>query len=232
MSRILINYATRKRKEKFFAHMNNIYATTRTNDFKIVVKVDEDDSEMCSLIGDINKMKNTAGYIVKPFGKVAAINAYIPWYEPWDILVNTSDDFEFKPGWDEVLIHRTSGVWPGSTDWFAHFSDGHVKEKLPTMSIFGREYGERFGWVYPPVYKSFSCDAEVMYVAQQIGKYHYFPEVLAEHKHPVNVKQNYDEVYKANDKFADYDTQTYFKRMKNNFYVHNPGRVVFEEHKR
>lgn len=232
MPRILINYASRKRKDKFLAHMANIYATTRTNDFKIVVKVDEDDNEMCNLMGDINKMRNTAGYIVKPFGKVAAINAYIPWYESWDILVNTSDDFEFKPGWDEVLIHRTSGVWPNTTDWFAHFSDGHVKEKLPTMNIFGREYGERFGWVYNPVYKSFSCDAENMYVAQTLGKYHYFPEVIAEHKHPVNVRQGYDEVYKTNDKFADQDTKIYFKRMKANFYVNNPGNVIFEQHKR
>jgi hypothetical protein len=230
--RLLLNYATRKRKDKFLAHMNNIYATTRTNDFKIVVKVDEDDSDMVALIPEINRMRNTAGYIVKPFGKIAAINAYIPWYEPWDILVNTSDDFEFVPGWDEVLIHRTSGVWPRSTDWFAHFSDGHVKEKLPTMSIFGREYGERFGYVYHPSYKSVSCDAEAMYVAMTLGKYHYFPEVLAEHKHPVNVKHGYDEVYKANDKFADQDTAIYFKRMKANFYVHNPGNVCFEHHKR
>jgi hypothetical protein len=212
--------------------MDNIYKTTRTHDFKIVVKVDEDDSEMVAMIPEINRMRNTAGYVIKPFGKIAAINAYIPWYEPWDILVNTSDDFEFKDGWDETLIHRTSGVWPNSLDWFAHFSDGHVKEKLPTMSIFGREYGERFGWVYPPVYKSVSCDAECMYVAMVLGKYHYFPEVLAEHKHPVNVRQPMDEVYRANDKFADQDTATYFKRMKNNFYVHNAGSVCFEQFKR
>lgn len=230
--RILINYATRKRKDKFLAHMNNILSTTITNDYKIVVKVDEDDPEMCALIPEINRMKNTAGYVVKPFGKIAAINAYIPWYEPWDILVNTSDDFTFVRGWDEILFHRTSGVWPNTLDWFAHFSDGHVFERLPTMSIFGREYGERFGWVYPPMYKSFSCDAEVFYVAQTLGRYHYFPEVLAEHRHPANIRQGYDEVYKANDKFAPYDTELYFRRMKKNFYVNNPGKVVFEQHKR
>jgi hypothetical protein len=230
--RLLINYATRKRKDKFLAHMNNIYATTRTDDFKIVVKVDEDDLEMVNLIPEINRMRNTAGYVIKPFGKVAAINAYIPWYEPWDILVNTSDDFEFVSAWDEVLLHRTSGVWPNTLDWFAHFSDGYVFDRLPTMSIFGREYGERFGWVYPPVYKSVSCDADVFYVAQTLGKYHYFPEVLAYHKHPVNVKQGYDDVYKTNDKYAEYDTAVYFKRMGKNFYVNNPGNVVFEKFKR
>jgi hypothetical protein len=232
MPRLLINYATRKRKDKFLAHMHNIYTTTKTNDFKIVVKVDEDDLEMVALIPEINRMKNTAGYVVKPFGKIAAINAYIPWYEPWDILVNTSDDFEFVSGWDEVLIRRTSGVWPNTTDWFAHFSDGHVHEKLPTMNIFGREYGERFGWVYAPVYKSVSCDAENMYVAQTLGRYHYFPEVLAYHKHPVNVGKGYDDVYKTNDKYADQDTKIYFQRMKKNFCVHNPGKVIFEQFKR
>lgn len=230
--RILINYATRKRKDKFLAHMNNIYATTVSNDFKIVVKVDEDDAEMAHMLGDINKMRNTAGYIVKPFGKIAAINAYIPWYEPWDILVNTSDDFTFVKGWDEIMLHRVSGVWPRTTDWFAHFSDGHVFERLPTMSIFGREYGERFGYVYHPSYKSFSCDAEAFYVAQQLGKYHYFPEVLAEHRHPANIRCASDEVYKLNDTFMPYDTDIYFKRMKKNFYINNPGNVIFEQHKR
>lgn len=232
MPRILINYATRKRKEKFLAHMNNIYATIGMDDFKIVVKVDEDDSEMVNFIPEINRMRNTAGYIVKPFGKIAAINAYVPWYEPWDILVNTSDDFEFVNGWASILIHRTSGVWPNTTDWFAHFSDGHCFEKLPTMSIFGREYGERFGYVYHPSYKSFSCDAEAMYVAQTLGRYHYFPEVLAKHNHPANIRQGFDEVYKANDKYMPYDTDIYFKRMGKNFYIHNPGKVIFEQHKR
>jgi hypothetical protein len=229
---ILINYATRKRKNKFLAAMKNIYATTRTEDFKIVVKVDEDDTEMVNLIPDINRMKNTAGYVVKPFGKVAAINAYIPWYETWDVLVNMSDDFEFVDNWDQIMISKIKSVWLNTTDFFAHFSDGFVKEKLPTMSIFGREYGERFGWVYPPVYKSVSCDADVFYVAQMLGKYHYFPDVLAYHNHPVNVKQGYDEVYKANDKFADRDTQMYFHRMSKNFYVNNADSSIIDQFKR
>jgi len=232
--RFLIKLASRGRPVKFMQAMTNIYETINTNDFLIIVSVDEDDSEMVSMIPDINRMKNAAGYIGKPWGKVAAINRDVSLYIPWDILVNVSDDMVFKvKGWDDIIKSNAKSVWGESTDFFYHCNDSHVGERLPTMAIMGREYFERFGYIYHPAYRSVSCDAEQYYVALTLGKHHYFEEKIVEHIHPVNVKSTkYDLTYKVNDQYADQDTATYFKRMKQNFYIHNAGKTVFDKHKR
>lgn len=229
--RYLIKFATRGRAQKFLEGMENIYQTIKTDDYLIVVSVDEDDAEMVAMIPDINRMRNTAGYIGKPWGKVAAINRDVSLYIPWDILVNYSDDMRLASGWSEIIERNVKATW-NDTDFFYHCNDGHVGERLPTMAIMGREYYERFGYIYHPAYRSVSCDAEQFYVAITLGKHKYFPEPIVEHRHPVNVRSKYDSVYKVNDQYADQDTKTYFKRMKKNFYVNNPGKVIFEEHKR
>lgn len=232
--RLLIKLATRGRPVKFMQAMTNIYETIKTDDFLIVVSVDEDDHEMVNMIPDINRMKNAAGYIGKPWGKVAAINRDVSLYIPWDVLINFSDDQYFTvKGWDEIMKAKIESVWGHSTDYFAHFSDGHVKERLSTMSVMGREYYERFGYIYHPAYKSVSCDAEAFYVAITLGKHHYFEEQVFEHRHPVNTRATkYDTTYRTNDIYADQDTATYFRRMKQNFYINNAGKTVFEQHKR
>lgn len=230
---IVIKYASRGRKAKFLQRMAEIQQRTRTKDYLIVVTIDENDAEMVAIIDYINSLPNTAGYIIKPFGKIAAINAYIPWHKSWDVLVNYSDDFDFVDGWDEIMMQRIKSVWPNTTDYCAHFSDGFVFERLVTMSVLGREYVERFGWIYPPMYKSVSCDAEQFYVSQMLGKYHYFDKVIAFHEHPVNKKGvAYDQTYRDNDKFADADTALYFKRMRQNFYLTGVDTSIIEKHKR
>lgn len=229
--RYFIKFATRGRPEKFLQGMKNIEQSTKTDDYLIVVSVDEDDKEMVAMIPEINRMKNTAGYIGKPWGKIAAINRDVSLYIPWHILVNYSDDMVLSNGWDEIVSNNVFKTWP-DTDFFYHCNDGHVGERLPTMSIMGREYYERFGYIYHPAYKSVSCDAEAFYVALTLGKHKYFPEPIVEHRHPVNVRGQFDKVYSENDKHTSYDTDLYFRRMKRNFYVNNPGNVVFEQFKR
>lgn len=229
--RYLIKFATRGRASKFLQGMKNIRESIRTEDYLIVVSVDEDDNEMVAMMPDINRMHNTAGYVGKPWGKVAAINRDVSLYIPWDILVNYSDDMQLANGWSDIVERNVKATW-SDTDFFYHCNDGHVGERLPTMSIMGREYYERFGYIYHPAYKSVSCDAEQFYVAITLGKHKYFPEPIVEHRHPVNVKSNYDSVYKINDQYANQDTATYFKRMKKNFYINNPGPTVFDIHKR
>lgn len=231
--RILIKFATRGRPQKFRQAMDNIRMTIGTDDYLVIVSIDNDDETMMPLLGEINTMKNTQGYAGKPNGKIAAINRDMNPYEPWDILVNLSDDMFFTANnWGLIIQREIRDVFKGSLDCFLHFSDGWVNEKLPTMSIMGREYYERFFYIYAPCYKSVSCDAEAFYVAITLDKHHYFPERIFEHRHPVNVKGNYDQTYKTNDQWQDQDTATYFKRMSKNFYVHNPGKTVFDQFKR
>lgn len=229
--RLLIKYATRQRPEKFKAAINNILSTIKGDDFKIIVSIDDDDAAMRHL-AVIEHFRNTEFWINAPAGKIAAINANVP-LTCWDWLVNMSDDMEFVVNsWNEIMEQRIKAVWGDSLDFFANFNDGYQGEKLPTMSVMGREYYERFFYIYAPCYKSLSCDAEAMYVAQTLGRYHYFPEVLFKHQHPANVRGlKSDKLYAQNEVFQPQDTRTYFTRLLKNFYVNVCGPTPFDRFK-
>lgn len=231
MIHLLIKYATRHRPGKFLKAMDNILSTA-TGDFQIIVSIDSDDKDMITIANN-SKFPNTQFYINDNFGgKIGAINANIP-LSSWDWLVNMSDDMQFiVKGWDQIMVEKIRSVWGNSLDFFANFNDGFQGPKLATMSIMGREYYERFFYIYAPCYRSLSCDAEAMYVAQTLKRYHYFPDLLYKHAHPANVKGiKSDELYVANERYAKQDADIYFQRLNKNFYVHNPGPTPFDKYK-
>ena len=229
--KLLIKYATRKRPELFLKAMHNILSTA-TTDIMIIVSIDSDDTEMIKLVNE-RTFANTTVYINdNSGGKIGAINANIP-LSGWDWLVNTSDDMQFTvKGWDQIMIDRIKSVWGNSLDFLANFNDGFQGPKLATLSVMGREYYERFFYIYAPCYRSLSCDAEAMYVAQVLKRYHYFPDQLYKHVHPANVKGvKSDEVYAINERWAKQDAQVYFKRLNKDFYVNNAGVTPFDRFK-
>lgn len=229
--RLLIKYATRNRPEQFKAAMKNIRDTIKGEDYFIIVSIDDDDPAMLH-IAMANSYKNTEFWVNAPAGKIGAINANIP-LSGWDWLVNMSDDMVFvQQGWDNIMREKIKGVWGDSLDFFANFNDGYQGEKLPTMSIMGREYYERFFYIYAPCYKSLSCDAEAMYVAQTLNRYRYFPDMLFKHQHPANVRGlKSDQLYAENEKFQPEDTRTYFRRMLKDFYLNVCGPTPFDRYK-
>lgn len=221
---LLIKYATRGRPVWFKKAILNILSTIVTQEYKILVSADLDDTTMNS--ADIIAFTAQYPKITLIHGnsksKVEAINADMEFSENWDILVNMSDDMFFTvKGWDDIISKRTEEVWGDSLNWFAHFNDGYTKDLLPTMSIMGREYYEREGYIYHPSYRSFSCDAEAMYVAIMRGRYHYFPEVLFLHQHPANMPKHGDNTYHINSLHTPHDTANYFERLK--YYFHEPN---------
>ena len=229
--RLLIKFATRKRPAKFRQAMANIISTA-TTDYMIIVSIDSDDKEMIDLAMN-NPFDRTQFYINdNDGGKIGAINANIPLDGSWDWLVNTSDDMQFiAKGWDQIMIQRIQSIWGDSLDFFANFNDGFQGPRICTMSVFGREYYERFFYVYAPCYRSLSCDAEAFYVAQILQRYHYFPDQLYKHMHPSNIRGKSDDLYNHNETFGKQDAEIYFKRLNKNFYVHNPGPTPFDQFK-
>jgi hypothetical protein len=120
-------------------------------------------------------------------------------------------------GWDNIIRQRVRDTWGTSTDWFAHFDDGYTGAALSTMSIMGRDYYKRDGYIYHPSYKSFSCDAEAYYVALMRGRHKYFNEIIFRHQHPSNGKLPYDEIYRINSLATPHDTKNYFERLAKYF---------------
>lgn len=218
--RICIKYASRHRPNYFVKAIANIMNTIHDENYFIMVSIDDDDFTMTSdimmeLYKTNPKIKVTAGLHKT---KIDAINRNMEVAGDWDIIVNMSDDFFFvQSGWDNIIRQRIKDVWKGSLDCYLHFSDGYTHDQLCTMSIIGREYYNRDGYIYHPTYKSFSCDAESFYVAMMRGRYHYFPEVLAKHQHPANSPAPNDETYRMNSLHTDHDVKVYFERLKRYF---------------
>lgn len=218
LNKLVIKYATRGRPEMFMAAIRNIQGTIGNINHSIIVSADNDDESMnCERIKTFcDSVNNLVIYFGDHDSKVNAINDDLDDVE-FDWLINMSDDMVFiVEKWGEKMKAEIESVFP-DTDFFAHFNDGYVFDKLPTMSIMGREYYERDKCVYHPSYKSVSCDAEAMYVAMMRNAHHYFPTQYFSHIHPSNIGTPEDQTYKRNNQFTDADTNNYFIRLMDYF---------------
>lgn len=227
---VLIKYATRGRVAQFLRNMKLIKDNTVTP-YKVIVSCDEDDRTMnnkkiIEYVGSLRCPHSTI-HFSKRTTKIGAINRDMEHAGQWDILVNYSDDVRLvMRAWDRRMMACITRKWGTNTDFFAHFSDGYVFDRLPTVSIMGYDYWSRDQYIYYPEYKSFSCDAEAMYVAMMRKRYYYFKDLFFKHDHPANSRLNkYDILYKHNSKYSEHDTQLYFARLKN-FFDETEGRDV------
>lgn len=223
--KILIKYATRGRRQLFEETIKNIQDTISGEiEYRIEVSADYNDVSMTDYATGINENIKYGFSLSKIDAINRDMNSISEIYN-WDILIVMSDDMKFVvKDWDKLIVEEAEKV---GLDSFFHWNDGYLGDKLPTMSIMGREYYERFFYIYPPCYYSFSCDAEAMFVAQMLGKWHYFSDVIFKHEHPANNPSfvQYDETYHLASKHSQKDIDTYFKRMKKLFYVNNPVEI-------
>ncbi|MFN9386157.1 MAG: hypothetical protein ACK6BU_04275, partial [Cyanobacteriota bacterium] len=145
--------------------------------------------------------------------KVHAINRGMAGWSG-DIAVNMSDDMRFiKRGFDGDIIQ----AFQGEGDQFVHFPDGRVNEILPTMSIMGRSYYERFNFIYHPDYHSLWCDNEAMDMAQQLGRYKFIDLQIFSHEHPAWTGEPADNLLMHTESFFEIDQETYKRRSKLGF---------------
>ena len=178
----------------------------------MILSVDaDDDATMRS--EELKAIQRDSRVIVK-FGlsknKINAINRDVP-KKGWDILVNLSDDQIFTvKEFDRVI--DTCG-----SDEFLHLPDGYVNHLLPTMSIMGNDYYNRFGYIYHPDYASLWCDNEAMDVAIELGCYRYEPQQIFKHLHPAWTGEQPDAQLVHTQKFYRQDERTYKKRRSLGF---------------
>lgn len=211
---ILYNFASRSRPDKFFKAIENINALSKT-DHIIVAKLDTDDKAMQDRFDEVNR----CGAIIiwgTSKNKIDAINRDIP--DGWDILVNMSDDMVFtKEGFDLDIIEAFNGDY----DQFIHFPDGFTGERLCSMSIIGKPYYDRFGYVYHPDYVSLFCDNEAGDVAKGLGKYKFVKKDIFKHMHPAWLGYGHDDQLRHTEKFYRQDQRTYNKRKAWGFPKHS-----------
>lgn len=230
--KILFKFASRSRPGKFFNVIRNIEALTKNKDYLILATLDEDDLTMNN--SSVMKMMDYRPNLKYIFGtsksKVDAINRDLPGNFDWDILVNMSDDMLFTvKDFDQDIINAFKNFFP-DLDGMVHFPDGNTNcNGLITMSIMGRKYFDRFGYIYHPDYKSLWCDNEATDVSKMLGKYKYMGDnaVILNHNHPAHKKGFVaDDLLKKTDSFYELDKKVYARRKANNFNISTFGPYI------
>ena len=213
--KILFKYATRSRPENFIRGLESIANNYENDNASILISIDEDDESMQEYAGLKLSMNNCSLKFIsgKSKNKVDAINRDMGFAEPWDILIAVSDDMVFKKKGFDNDIRESFG---SNLDQCLHFPDGN-RNDLITMSIMGRDYYNRFGYIYHPDYVSLYCDNEQTDVAKKLGCYKYVDKQIFEHLHPAYGKAVFDAQYQHTESFNEVDRITYLRRKGMNF---------------
>lgn len=218
--RILFKFASRGRPERFFRALGSLYSNISDPDnFHISCSLDSDDPYMNNeaVVDVIEVLHNISIQWGISENKIHAINRDMPPYN-WDIVVVWSDDMESTfYGFDQII--RDS--FKDGLDWHVHYPDQDEKDKLPVLYVAGRDFYNRFGWIYNPVYKSLFCDTEQMEVAKILGRYKFenIPGLFV-HLLPAYGHLDPDQQWLDQQEIGwTVDRETYEKRKANNFYL-------------
>ena len=218
--KILFKYTTRSRPELFERGLKSIINNCVSDQYKILVTVDENDASMFKYWND----PRITTIIGESKNKVDAINRDVnEFIYDWDVLVNMSDDMIFtQNNFDNIIResfeYRNDRLMYGvNYDQCIHFPDGSTGDRLISMSILGRDYYKRFNYIYHPEYVSLYCDNETMDVAKILGKYKFVNENIFVHLHPANGNAFNDEQYRYTESFHPIDQATYLKRKAMNY---------------
>lgn len=212
--KILVQFPTRERKDKFFSVIQQYYAKAdNIRDCLFHVVIDSDDSTMntASALDRLDAMENCAYTISDRPGKVNAINTMPP-EDAWDIVLLLSDDMIVqKKGWDTNIREKMKKLYP-TTDGVLWYDDGFVHSKLNTLVCMGRRYYNRFGYIYHPSYNSLWCDNEFTDVAKKLKRQTYINEIIIRHEHIIYMNQPRDILCNKNENWYIIDKKNYEKR--------------------
>lgn len=220
MPQLLYKLASRSRREKCFACIENIISCSTISDYIILLSFDVDDPEMQG--DEVKERLSRYGDKVKAYwgisgSKVAAINRDISFIEDFDIVLNHSDDFWItKPGFDSAVISAMDKYFPDG-DGMVHFPDQVALSRLCTYQIVGKKYFDRTSYIYCPEYFSLFCDNEEFLKSQKLGKYAYIPEFYLEHRHAIWGYGAADALLRHTERFYQIDGTTFNKRLADNF---------------
>ncbi len=188
--KLVIKYPTRARPELFKQTLGRYRAAlSGEHPVTIVITADLDDETMTSpdmrnfLVEEFNRPGNPL--VMHRYGtsksKVEAINANMDLAGDFDIVLLASDDMiPVVPNIDKIIIGDMSRHHP-DTDGCLFYPDGLRRDALCTLSILGRKYYDRFGYIYHPSYRSLVCDDEFSWVARAAGKLTYIPQTIIRH---------------------------------------------------
>jgi FkbM family methyltransferase len=220
--KLLIKFPTRGRPEKFFSVLDRyIEMSENISKTAFLISMDSDDSSMNNpSIIDILENYRSKIKLAYFFGdsktKIQACNADIDKTTGWDIILLASDDMiPMVRGYDQIIRNDMYENFK-NTDGVLWYNDGG-QNSINTLSILGRKYYNRFGFIYNPEYISLWCDNEFTDISIKLGKVYRSEDIIIEHQHPAYEKTNFDQLYVRNESYFFTDKETYIKRSERNF---------------
>jgi hypothetical protein len=212
---IAFKFTTRSRPDLFHRGMKSIIDNLSDKEnYSILVTCDSDDKTMIDAWKQYPTKKVQFVYGTS-FSKIDAINRDLQYLNcEFDILINMSDDMVFvKHGFDEVI----RADFENDTDLCLHYPDGY-RNDIITMAILGKEYFNRFGYIYHWKYTSLYCDNEMTDVAKMLDAYKFNEALIFKHLHPSNEKDvKLDAQYQFTESFYHIDKDVYENRKSTNF---------------
>jgi hypothetical protein len=180
---LLIKYPTRSRPDLFkrilTEYVNNLSGTLQVK-FVISMDIDDDTCNNNPMRYFLENMKSKVDleyYYGTSKNKIDACNRDIP-KEGWKVCLLVSDDMVVKQKhYDKIIFNDMKTYYPdydGILNYNAHtpaFTQ-HIpgRGSLVVLSILGKKYFDRFGYIYNPIYKSLFADDEQTRIGRKLNK--------------------------------------------------------------
>jgi hypothetical protein len=221
---LLLKYPTKGRPEKFKQTLKKYLECIEYDNVRIVVTINKDDDlSRAALLEVVLNTKMPEGCQVfsdqvEIKSKVEAVNHGVKELADWfDVVCVISDDMIPTKGFDKVIIDRMQKYYP-DTDGALFFNDGYMKDELCTLSVMGKKYFNRFGYIYHPEYVSLFCDDEFTQVGRLLNRMIYIDKVIIKHEHYFHNKSiPNDQLYAYNNSFYQRDKVIFNNRKQRNF---------------
>ena len=188
--KILYKYPTRERPLLFSKTLISWYSKMSLDNFEFLISCDVDDVTMKNdeMKAFLQQFKNLSVRYDDNKTKIEACNRGVSTSQ-FDIIVLVSDDMIPEVnGYDNIIVEKMKENYP-DTDGTLWFFDGYNKQ-INTLSILGRKYYDRFGYIYHPSYRTQWCDNEHTDIAMSLKKMKKYDDVIIRHVHPeIVVKQ-------------------------------------------
>lgn len=223
--KILFKLPSRERPDRCFDALDSIYQNVADLDnFIVLISVDSDDLSMnnTEVKNKLLRYKNIHVVYGESTSKIHAINRDVELIDGWDIIVVSSDDIFFDIyGFDNMIRAELQQNFPDG-DGYLHFNERDSGTALNVMTVCDKKYYDRFGYIYHPDYLSLFADNEQMEVAIKLGRYHYIPYAIIQHKNPAYTQYGMarDDLFNRQQEIGwTVDQETYNQRKANNFYL-------------
>ena len=221
---LLIKYPTRERPEIFKKIITDyISKLSGKRSVKFIISLDSNDrscnnQEFINFLESLKNRVTLEYFFGESKNKIDACNRDIP-TEDWRVCILVSDDMvPKKHGFDDIILSDMEKYYPdfdGALNYNTHRQA--FKNRTMVLSIIGKKYYDRFGYIYYPGYKSIYCDNEQTEVAIKLNKLVDIDNTIISHDWS-SIKDDLRKKTESGE-FRNYDSSHYEERKNKNFYL-------------